>query len=395
MRNSRTGSSTLEFIFCAPLLVILMFVAMEINERLEQRVTLAIAGGNAAWISKPEVGTNGELGSMHSLVTADILGLRSGSGAALGIRQATMAATGAETILSYTETKSRADTYFVSIQRDETDNAQRRLIDRSGAKLGDSQMDATMSNVSSLAANLMRTWDRLANFAPLGLSAKPFPSGAPEEIKVTWGVNESHSQNLLLKSISQLAKGIDRAADISSFDSASTNNRLLAHKTYYIKRDAGYHPESYQLQAAMGMGLGSCQFDNFNDKCFMNLGVNPRECGETNNYIDYLYRIYATVVLGKTLVDVGVIACIVASIGTGSVACKIPQNLVMAAEKALTKAELEYIEKVLKDAVKESMGQVINAVPCSDSNTLIDGMQGLFGGVGNATQGLGQGLFRR
>ena len=50
---ARQGSSTLEFILCAPALLILMYVAMEINERIEQRTTATIAAGNASWLADP------------------------------------------------------------------------------------------------------------------------------------------------------------------------------------------------------------------------------------------------------------------------------------------------------------------------------------------------------
>ena len=72
--KSERGSSTLEFIFCAPLLIILMFIAMEINERIEQRVTSAIAAGNASWLADPNQMSAAGGPEAENLAKADVLG---------------------------------------------------------------------------------------------------------------------------------------------------------------------------------------------------------------------------------------------------------------------------------------------------------------------------------
>ena len=73
---ARQGSSTLEFILCAPALLILMYVAMEINERIEQRTTATIAAGNASWLADPN-SVGAASSDLKTTSKSDILGTKS------------------------------------------------------------------------------------------------------------------------------------------------------------------------------------------------------------------------------------------------------------------------------------------------------------------------------
>jgi hypothetical protein len=371
--RSRRGSSTLEFIFCAPLLVAMMFIAMEINERIEQRVTSAIAAGNAAWIAKVDPGMTGDQTSMHDLVKADVLGTRAGSGPALGI-QSGASASGSETVLSYTDTKRRADTYDVHIKREQSDAARNRMIDRSSVALGDSNMDKVMAKMAQASGVLMKLWDKVTN--PTFLQLPPiFPTSAPEEYELSWNIAAGKTDNALISIIEKLAQSVDKN-QTSPIDPTSNTYRVLAHHTSYIKRDAGYHPSEYRLQAALGIAFGGCnqKFSDFNDKCFMTLKADKNTCGEDNGYVDYLYKIYLAVVTGKTILDAGVIACIAASLGLGSGTCNIPQIAMIAAEEGLKQLGQKKLEDALTSAVKGKMEDVVTKASCGGADSLKSGL---------------------
>ena len=142
------GSSTLEFIFCAPLLLIIMFVAMELNERIEQKVNTTITGGNLAWIAKAD--SNGSTAA--SVAKADILGSKI-SGATLGVG-AGSSMNGNEAVMSYTDTKRRADSYAIHLEHLRNVQSDRRAKDRATQKIGNSTTDSFTTGLATAAITI-------------------------------------------------------------------------------------------------------------------------------------------------------------------------------------------------------------------------------------------------
>ncbi|MCX6118479.1 MAG: hypothetical protein NT027_13125 [Proteobacteria bacterium] len=279
---SKSGSSTLEFIFCAPLLVVLMFVALEINERIEQRVNTSIAGGNLAWISKEN--SNGAAGA-DAVAKADILGAKTGGGAVLGVQSSTVLGD-SNNVMSYTETKRRADSYNIVVTHIRNSSSDQNARQRGKLVLGTSSMDTFTSYLNSTVSTVSRTIDAVTATSVSWLPHLFLPNLHIEEQRISWSISPTGTTNAAITAIQNLSESVGTGTSQDLWATNSVQYRALVHKSNYLRRDPAYHPNAYKNQVMFGLPIGNSDFNRFNDDCFMKFDKRP--CKENNGFYDYI-----------------------------------------------------------------------------------------------------------
>lgn len=364
--QAQRGSSTLEFIFCAPLLLIIMFIAMEINERIEHRVTSAIASGNAAWIIQADQSSldPGTTTQVQALVTADILGTRVADHQnILGSPPGAMVADG-QTIMSYTEKKRHAEAYTARIARRTDGGATAKADDRAASVVGDTKADHSAASLGSASASL-NSLVRTITDPPVSWLPSAFPAKDIEEQRMTWSISNAGTTNLALSTIESLGKSLHGNITGDLQNGESPDYRILAHHSNYLRRYPAYHPRTHEYKGEMlvGMMLGlddSDGYGSFVDECFMKFKSSI--CGQTNGFVAYVRNIHIVVTTVKTLVDSAAIACVAASLGTGAGACMIPTAQVGAVESVL--------EEAINETIKGTMESITNQITKSVTDAL-------------------------
>ena len=368
--KSMRGSSTLEFIFCAPLLLIIMFIAMEINERIEHRVTSTIAATNAAWIVNAEQSSlNPDTTTqVQALATADILGTRVADHQnVLGSPAGAMVADG-QTIMSYTEKKRHADAYTARIVRRTDSGATATSDTRAGSPVGDSKMDHVASTLGAASASLNGVVRTITD-PPVSWLPSAFPAKDIEEQRLTWSISSAGTTNLALSTIEGLAQSLPGGLGADLQDAKSNEYRILAHHSNYLRRYPAYHPrtEEYKSEMLVGLIIGSNDYNDFVNECLMKFKSDI--CGQKNGFVGYVRNIHIVLTTVKTLVDTAGIACVAASFGTGAAACMAPTLEVLGVETALDKAISEAINVVIKKvtdsietAITDSLGKAVTDI---------------------------------
>lgn len=370
------GSSTLEFIFCAPLLLIVMFVAMEINERIEQRVTSTIAAGNLLWTASPESSFDtARLTQLQDLAKADILGTRAvGTPSVLGVDAAVEAN---NTLMSYTPEHRHADAYQATILRQANAASSQAANQRARASIGNGPLDGPAQAIARAATTTINVADALMSPRSSWIPSV-IPAHDIEQQQLIWSVSEQGTTNVAIQAIEGLATAVNRQSP--GFDTGAIEARLLAHHSRYLRRYGAYHmrSEDYQNEALLALGLGffagnRSKFDDFVDYCFMKFAGDV--CGQKNGFYSEVKTIHSLVATGKTLVDTATYACIMASLGFGSGTCNIPQIAYKLAESQLENVVENTIEGIISDtlekALKEAQTKAMNELVHIDVDQIV------------------------
>lgn len=372
LRTARQrGSSTLEFIFCAPLLLIIMFIAMEVNERIEHRVTSAIAAGNAAWIVNADQSSldPNAATELQNLAKADILGTRDGANV-LGSPAGAMVSDG-QTIMSYSENKRHANSYTSRISRSIDDDATTTANNRAGTKVGNAKLDGAAAALANAAAGLSNVVKTVSD-PPASWIPSAFPAKNIEEQRLAWSISSLGTSNVALSTIEDLAKSVNGNITGDLQDPTSSKYRLLAHHSNYLRRYPGYHPrtDEYKSEAVVGLILAfddPDHYDDFVDECFMRF--DSPICGQTNGFVSYIRTIHIILTTVKTAIDTAAVACVVSSLGTGTLACFATSAQIWGVEAALTKIidttldkAMEGVADKIKEKITESLGNATKGI---------------------------------
>ncbi|MCX6126093.1 MAG: hypothetical protein NTV34_15275 [Proteobacteria bacterium] len=366
-KMSEQGSSTLEFIFCAPLLMILMFVVLEIHERIEQRVTSAIAAGNASWLTDPNQMTAAGGPEAENLTKADVLGAHSNPNNGIVAVNNNAVRSDSSVVMSYTDTKRRADAYNLQIESRSDATATNTARERALTTIGTSSADSVSTNLVLATDSVSRAFKSFTN-SRVSWIPRLFPANEIEEHRLSWSVSETGTTNAAIQAIGDLATTIDHnlASDLQSSEDPS--HRLLAQHSTYLRRDPAYHPEGtssngYRNEALFGAIVGTGNFDAFIDDCFMKLVVDASTCGRKNSFVDYVKKIYRNVAIGKTMIDIAGLTCAATTI-VGAAMCLLNSVIIKGTEKTLTDVvtnKIEGLKKVVINAVDDKITSVINS----------------------------------
>lgn len=366
--KNELGSSTLEFIFCAPLLLIVMYAAMEINERIEQRVNTAIATGNAVWLAKPET-TFQRNSATEELLKADILGTKNAGTQNIGTNGA--AFQNGQSVLAYSDEKLKASSYSANMSRDVSLGSEDSAYRRASQKIGDTKIDPFANTLGVFASNMIRIYRRLVD-PPEPSIPSMFPDTQIEHTQVAWSISNSGTANLAMKAIEDLSKqvGVGTNSQLPKID--SDEYRMLAQQIRYLRRNAGYHNNDYKNEALLGFAFGigdTDNYDNFVNKCFMKLDKNMRsDCGEDNGFYDYLEMRHNTVAMGKTFMS-----CVCTGLDCP---VKIAFKLVLETAKQFVIGAIQSkVESVISDQVTHATDAIATEIASKlkDPKDLIEG----------------------
>lgn len=354
------GSSTLEFIFCAPVLLIVLYAAMEINERIEQRVNSVIATGSAAWLTKPDAAFQNGVAA-QDLIKADILGTSS-----QGVLQTKPGLTiqNGRSILTYSENKLHSDAYQATVSHiSDRQASERAAAVRASQRIGNTGVDPFAHTVATFATNIIGIY-RLLVDPPSPNIPTMFPDTPIEHTQVAWTLTPAGTTNLAVKGIEELAKHLDSKTAADLPDTAADQYRLLAQHVQFLRRNAGYHNNQYNNEALIGMAFGdNGEYKKFVDQCFMNLekrNLNS-QCGESNGFYDYLNLRHNAISTMKTFMS-----CVCTGLDCpAKIAVRI---IIETAKHVLEDIVTNSIEKILTGAVNTAIEEA--------SNKIEDGLKG-------------------
>lgn len=386
----KVGSTTLEFIFCAPLLVMIMMVAMEINERIEQRVTSAIAAGNASWLVKPTTPNGASLVDFAAVTKSDILGMRNSPTDPTLKKSNDGVLTNSDVVMAYTDRKRRADAYGLKLSYAKSAQSTDRASKRASTTIGTSRSDELSSAVSGSASAMSALISKFTN-PPVAWLPTVFPTSEVEEQRLTWSVSASGTTNVAITTIERLARLINSDTSQNLANPHAKEYRLLAHHSTYLRRDPAFHPNAYTNSALFGMIIGNSDFSEFNEKCFMKLNVKSEDCGEKNGFVGYLQKIAGILILGKTYLDYGVISCIVGSFGMGSGVCVVPKLMQTGVETVLNEA-IDAVIKKVTDEIKDQVTGAINTIAARISGEIENEIERHINDIQGKIQGAAAGM---
>ncbi len=359
--NSKiAGSTTLEFIFCAPLLVIFAYAAMEINERLEQRVTSAIEANNAAWAADPTI--NGAA-TVNGQPVSDLSKLN-----ILGTAVATDPDT--KTIVSYSPNKLKADGYSLDIQHEQAAATTALARNRVLADIGINTNGAAHSfaDWSNTAVNLVESVFYNSTFPLL-------PTYHVEKINLSWSLTPQGSGNLAINAMQDLATYQNyQASGTQIVDFNSDKYRLLSNQSRFLRRNSGYHEDKYKNQVLGGFvaGLANSDLNNFVEKCYFKFSnAMSSDCGEDNGYFNVVDKghwlvssiragYYAYWVVGCLSATFGYAACLIGNAGLPVHKGDVPPTnttdlLMTAVTKVVEEKATQYLGDVLETGVENAM----------------------------------------
>jgi hypothetical protein len=377
--QNEEGSSTLEFIFCAPLLLMVMFVAMEINERIEQRVTATIASGNSAWIADTHYMTNPGAAA-EEVAKADILGTKSNTTVGIIGQGANPVFNDSSTVLSYSETKRRADSYVAKLDRFTGSVADQSVRGRAQAIIGDVVSDEPTRRIASVSVSAGEFMSRLGRPNVKWLPDL-FPETHTEQQILSWSVSDKGTTNAALTAIRELSESVngkDTSADLDRF--SSRDFQVLAAKSMYLRRDPGFHPNGYVNQSIFGMGISylspgdSAAYKEFIKECFMKFEKSL--CDQRNGFYPYVERIHAQIFAIKTMIDlIRNISCAVPL----SPQCAAAITAKTMADQAIADAKrrvIDAIEKKVSDQVQKEIDGRIDQLGKEISRKFPQGLDG-------------------
>lgn len=361
---NKKGSSTLEFIFCAPLLLMVMFVAMELNERIEQRVTVAIASGNSIWLADPKAPSRSS-DAAASLAKADILATKSVSSPEMVGPGQVQNLIETEAVLTYSETKRRADAYVAKLDRVVGDAADLWANKRSRAEVGETRIDFPGRTVARAAVEAKQVIDKITH-PDVKWLPHLFPKDLTEQQILSWSVSNQGSTNAAIDAIRNLSEFVNKSdtkADLDRF--GAPEYRILAAKMAFLRRDPAFHPDAYENQSLYGMVLSltapreQSAFSHWVKDCFMSF---KREtCSQRNGFVPYVENVHATVFSIKTMIDTAqIIACAFGPISCApaEAAKRIAKNAV---DEVIKTVEME-IENQISDSIERAINEKFNQI---------------------------------
>ncbi len=368
--SGQEGSSTLEFVFCAPMLLVLLYVAFEVNERIEQRSLLAIATQNAIWIEDPKDGETsvasyldqGNASPTLSTVWEDVLG-QPGDGPST--RMATTSSP-----------RKDRESYDLQLLRRSTPGSDKKAADRAVTPLGSSFLDKTSQAQAIGSSAVMGALGPMTQFL--------FPQ---QDI-------EQQTAVLSLKAKADVFTNMQRVQSLIALlqmnlepDAAmSLRQRLMYDGHAFLFRDAGYQSPRYQRQGVAGLAIGwgdknRDMSKKFVEECLMNFKRDlTSSCDEQNDFyleVENLFRTIAAIKAGIYALNmskcaallVGAPACFVGTAVQDFVMNKIIDEAVAKATNELATLLEDQLNKFFEDkmnqakkAIQESAGDLLKGV---------------------------------
>ena len=224
------GASVTEFLICAPFVMLLFYVCWDLNQRIETRREVQIAGRNLA------------MGLSDATDPADLA-----ASAGLDISSSWIPVSIAAS-RARQEPRDMAKATFVGPQIASQSGTSQSRTSQLGA--ADDHRFEKVSRVSGLvASNGASVMDGVKNFDLAG--ERLFISDRPDRVEIT--VKSSGDGNVIRRGMSKLAAMVERnmegdsTADLAATDIAASFSRA----------SAGYYPTDYEYQGLLGAFVGA------------------------------------------------------------------------------------------------------------------------------------------
>ena len=229
------GASVTEFLICAPFVMLLFYVCWDLNQRIETRREVQIAGRNLA------------MGLSDSADPADLVAA-AGQDISSSWTPVSIAASRARQ-----EPREMAKATFVGPQIAAQSGPSQSGPSQSGTSQSGAADDHRFEKVSRLsglvASNGASMMDGVKNFDLAG--ERLFIADRPDRVEIT--VKSSGDGNVIRRGMSKLAAMVERNMDgDSTADLAATDITAS-----FSRASAGYYPTDYEYQGLLGAFVGA------------------------------------------------------------------------------------------------------------------------------------------
>lgn len=271
--NQRRGASVTEFLVAAPVLALLLYAALDLNQMLEFRQGLAVATRNAVF---DRVGqTVYQTGSAQSLAT----------------QVQPFATPGAETDMGALSAVTNHSHGYANSLGFHADRAAKALPDQSRGE------DETYENASAaagtVALNGNQALDRMTKLINLaGLAGNVWLLPPATMRTVTGSMAQTPGTSVVRKSMHLVSQAAENRQNPVA-PSTPGMSQLV-----YLRPETGYHPDGYVVQPLAGYLLGLGQEykkwgatgrvglwatpENYNHNCIMNFDGGGSQCTDIN-----------------------------------------------------------------------------------------------------------------
>lgn len=272
----KQGASVTEFLVAAPILALLMYAAIDLNQMVEFRQGLVVATRNTSFDRIGDV--------LHDL----------GSSQSLATQMAPFSTPEtAEDKGALSSAKIQSDNGFSSSLGFHVDRAKDALPE--GQRGSDSSFESKSEGVGTLSATANSGLDGLTKLINLNGAVGVWLLPPAKMRTVTATMTEAAGSSALRKSMSLMSK---TAENVDGPVMAKTPG--MSHMVY-IRPETGYHPDGYVVQPLVGYLLGLQAdyakwgdtgrsvslygpVDNYNHACMMNFDGGGPECSDPNEY---------------------------------------------------------------------------------------------------------------
>jgi hypothetical protein len=269
----RRGASVTEFLVAAPVLALLMYAALDLNQMLEFRQGLVVATRNAAF---DRVG-----GTVH----------QNGSSQSLSSQVQPFLAPGAADDMGALSSVTNDSHGFAN--RHGFPSARAKSALDAGNRGEDQAFESASDTVGSVAATGNDALDRLTKLINLGGLAGDVWLLPPAAMRtVTGSMAETTGSSLVRRSMHLVSRAAENKQNPSIHNTPAMSHLL------YLRPETGYHPDGYVVQPLAGYLLGMGQEykkwgatgrsglwqspANYNHDCIMNFDGGGSRCTDTN-----------------------------------------------------------------------------------------------------------------
>jgi hypothetical protein len=342
--NSKSGSSIVEFLVAAPVLALIVYFAMDINQTVEYRQGMHIAARNRAYEQHPN-----DLSAQQRQFRLE-KDLKPFQGVDGQIDQSNSKTTMAESIRYH-------QSLGISLGR-----VGDSMVGRDGKDSGYERSSQVVGRIAQGATYAVDNISHLTNLWGM-IDAEDFWVVPPPRIRTSRVEFNANTQGSLFDAaLTAASVAIERPVDHEALKTDIEEKiKVRQSSLHMVRPENGYHPDQYVAQSLIGFGIGflskqkpwgaysdnhkSGSLTEFNGQCLMNWDLGGSDCHSINGF-------YTSVVtIGAAIQVLITIAEIIPPTTAAGVAADVASELI----KEAVKTAAEKIATSLKTKITERL----------------------------------------
>ncbi len=251
----KKGASVTEFLIAAPILALLLYAALDINQNIEFKQGLIVSTRNAAFdmLDTQQLDTSSQ-NSLQSQVQP-------------------YAARGSEGDMGSLTVNTEEDLGYASTLGFEKDRAKAAIP--ANSRGSDSTYEGISANAGAVLVPANDAIDNLTKVINLNGLLGNFWLLPPARLRtITGEVGSTAGTSVLRKSMNLVSKAAENARNPNQSPGYKTPS---ASYMLYLRPENGYHPDGYIAQPAIGflLGMGS-KYKEWGDTGYVSIGADPK-----------------------------------------------------------------------------------------------------------------------